>query len=65
MIGCYAYGTSTELKIDTSEIEQARWFSIEEINQILNKQHPEQISIPTERTIAHQLIKQWNNQSKL
>lgn len=65
MIGCYAYGCSTDLKIDENEIEHARWFSAGEINQILNNNHPEGIFIPTERTIAHQLIKQWNTQSKL
>lgn len=66
MIGCYAYASSTDIKVDTTEIEEARWFSKNEINLIIKNEHPDRVTIPTERTIAHQLIKNWNsNISKL
>lgn len=60
MIGCFAYATSNEIKIDDTEIEEARWFSLEEIDLILKNQHPDKIVIPTERTIANQLISYYN-----
>ena len=59
-IGCIAFGRSTDLNVDKTEIEEARWFSQNEINLILQNQHPENITIPSERTIAHQLLNYWN-----
>ena len=66
MIGCVAYATTDKIKVDESEIEEARWFSLDEIASILKNEHPENITIPPERAIAHQLIKYFsNNSSKL
>jgi len=66
MIGCLAYATSTEIKIDNQEIEEARWFSLDEVDLIVKGQHPDKITIPSERTIANQLITYWiKNKSKL
>ena len=58
---CIAYATSTEIKVDTAEIEEARWFSLDEVDLICKNQHPDKITIPTDRTIANQLINYWNN----
>jgi NAD+ diphosphatase len=66
MIGCLAYATSTEINIDNQEIEEARWFSLDEVDLIVKGQHPDKITIPSERTIANQLISYWiKNRSKL
>jgi NAD+ diphosphatase len=66
MIGCLAYATSTEITVDTHEIEEAKWFSLDEIDQIVKNQHPDKITIPTERTIANQLINYFiKNKPKL
>lgn len=66
MIGCLAYATSTEINIDNQEIEEARWFSLDEVDLIVKGQHPDKITIPSERTIANQLITYWiKNKSKL
>lgn len=66
MMGCIAYATSDEIKVDTNEIEDAQWFSLDEIDLILKNAHPDKITVPNERTIAHQLIKFYNkNKSKL
>ena len=63
---CFAYATSDEITIDPTEIEEARWFSLDEIDLICKNKHPDKITIPTERTIANQLINYWNsNKSKL
>lgn len=60
MIGCFAYATSEELNIDQNEIQEARWFSLDELEAILENKHPESVTIPSERTIAHQLIKHFS-----
>jgi NAD+ diphosphatase len=66
MIGCLAYATSDHITIDNYEIEDARWFSFNEIEQILNNEHPEGITIPNDRTIANQLVTfLTRNKSKL
>ncbi len=66
MMGCLAYATSCDIKVDTAEIEDAKWFGLDEIELILQNAHPDKICIPNERTIAHQLIKFYSrNKSKL
>lgn len=58
MIGCQADAISTEITVDKEEIVDARWFSRQQITEILNKQgHP--MSIPPQQTIANRLIRQW------
>ncbi|XP_013919079.1 PREDICTED: peroxisomal NADH pyrophosphatase NUDT12 [Thamnophis sirtalis] len=58
MIGCIAAAVSTEIKVDNIEIEDARWFSREQIIEILNKKN-QNIFVPPYQAIAHQLIKHW------
>ncbi len=66
MIGCFAYASSDQIKIDNMEIEEARWFSLDEIDLIIKNKHPDNIFIPSERTIANQLINYYNrHNSKL
>lgn len=66
MLGCLAYATSTDIKVDTNEIEDARWFDLNEIELILKNEHPDKITVPNERTIAHQLISyHCRNKAKL
>jgi len=69
MIGFLAYvavgSNQMELNVDKTEIEEAKWFSLDEIKLILTNEHPDGITIPSERSIAHQLIKHWSNNSDL
>ncbi|XP_059825463.1 peroxisomal NADH pyrophosphatase NUDT12 isoform X2 [Hypanus sabinus] len=58
MIGCLANALSTEIIVDKAEIVDARWFSRQQIIEIMTKQD-HSISIPPQQTIANQLIKQW------
>ena len=58
---CFAYAASTEITIDSNEIEEARWFSLDEIDLICKNKHPDKITIPSERAIANQLINYYNN----
>ncbi|XP_044302539.1 NAD-capped RNA hydrolase NUDT12 isoform X2 [Varanus komodoensis] len=59
MIGCIAAAVSTEIKVDNIEIEDARWFSREQVVDILNKRNQSAFAGPPQQTIAHQLMKHW------
>ncbi|XP_042307484.1 NAD-capped RNA hydrolase NUDT12 isoform X2 [Sceloporus undulatus] len=59
MIGCIAAAMSTEIKVDNIELEDARWFSREQVIESLNKRTQSAFVIPPQQAIAHQLIKHW------
>jgi NAD+ diphosphatase len=56
MIGCLAEALSTEITIDAAELADARWFSREEIRQILIGDHPKGISAPPRMAIANHIM---------
>jgi NAD+ diphosphatase len=60
MLGCIAYAKTEEVKVDGNELEEARWFSKEEVELICKGEHPNGYFIPTERAIANRLIHHWN-----
>lgn len=59
MIGCLAVAVSTEIKVDKNEIEDARWFTREQIVEVLIKGNQRSFFVPPRQAIAHQLIKHW------
>jgi len=59
MIGCHAQATSTEITVDREELEDARWFTRDEVVQMFRGEHPEQITIPPPIAIAHHIIRAW------
>jgi NAD+ diphosphatase len=59
MIGCVARATTTEIVVDKSELEDARWFSRDEATAMLNKTHPEGMTGPHPVAIAHHLLANW------
>ena len=59
MIGCLAQATSTELRIDTTELEDARWFSREECHAMLESRHPDRLHSPPPMAIAHTILRAW------
>jgi len=56
MIGCIAEALSTEIKVDEKELEQARWFSTDEIKLMLRRKHPENLYASNPYAIAHAVI---------
>jgi NAD+ diphosphatase len=58
MIGCLATVEDGDIVVDTSELESARWFSRNELTQMLAGKHPD-CWCPPPFAIAHQLIKSW------
>ena len=59
MIGCYAEATSTEIRIDEQEIADCRWFSREEVGDILAGRPGDRFFAPPVGAIAYQLIRDW------
>jgi NAD+ diphosphatase len=59
MIGCHARATSSAITVDREELEDARWFTREEVVLMFRGEHPEGISIPPPIAIAHHIIRHW------
>ncbi|KAL4660886.1 peroxisomal NADH pyrophosphatase NUDT12 [Arapaima gigas] len=59
MIGCLAVAISTKIKVDENEIEEARWFTQQQVIDTLLKGNHQMFTIPPRQTIAHQLLKHW------
>ena len=58
MLGCAGVATSTDITIDPTEIEDARWVTREDVAQIFAGQHPE--ILPARKgAIAHFLLENW------
>ena len=59
MIGCTAKAQSSELTIDTAELEDARWFSREEIVEALEGGPNAAFQPPPRAAIARTLLERW------
>ncbi|EKS70444.1 MULTISPECIES: NAD(+) diphosphatase [Caballeronia] len=57
MIGCFARAVTTDITIDRNELEDARWFTREEIRAMLDGTHEQGLSAPKPFAIAHHLLK--------
>ncbi|XP_061586293.1 peroxisomal NADH pyrophosphatase NUDT12 [Cololabis saira] len=58
MIGCLAAAVSTAIRVDESELEDARWFPRQQVIDSFRGTDPTFV-FPPRQTIAHQLIKHW------
>jgi NAD+ diphosphatase len=59
MIGCHAQALSTEITIDRSELEDARWFDRDEAALMLLRRHPQRRGTPPPVAIAYHIIRTW------
>ncbi len=59
MIGCHAEALSHDIVVDRTELEDARWFSKDEIVTMLLRSHPEGLTTPPPVAIAHHIIRAW------
>ena len=57
MIGCHAEATSTEIIVDRTELEDARWFSRDELALMLARRHQDGFATPPPIAIAHHIIR--------
>lgn len=59
MIGCIAEVAAKELKLDPSELADARWFKRSELPAVLDGSHAGKALGPPPFAVAHHLIKAW------
>ena len=59
MIGCHAQALTTELKVDRSELEDARWFDRDEVAAMMQRRHPDGLTATHPFAIAHHIIRAW------
>jgi NAD+ diphosphatase len=59
MLGCYAQARSREIVIDRAELDDARWFTREDVALMLAGQHPEGLTAPLPHAIAHHIVRAW------
>jgi NAD+ diphosphatase len=59
MIGCHAEALTTELKVDRSELEDARWFDRDEVAAMMLRRHPDGLTATHPVAIAHHIIRAW------
>ncbi|KAJ7987615.1 hypothetical protein DPEC_G00328310 [Dallia pectoralis] len=75
MVACHATvnADNTQIRVDTGELEDARWFSLEEVQELLkvkspprnNKGEPPLLWVPPSYAIANRLIQEWANRQQL
>ena len=59
MIGCHAYADSAELRIDTAELDDARWFTRDDIAAALAESADAPFLPPPKAAIARTLLEHW------
>ncbi len=59
MIGCIARATTSEITVDRTELEDARWFTRDEAVAMLARNHAEGLTGPHPVAIAHHLLANW------
>ena len=59
MIGCHSYATSAELTIDTNELDEADWFTREEVAAAMAGDDSARFIAPPPQAVAHHLLKWW------
>lgn len=60
MIGCHGFAKSRELTIDTTELEDARWFTRDEVQEAMTKgKDSASFLAPPSQAIANHLLQYW------
>jgi NAD+ diphosphatase len=64
MMGFLAEGLTEEIAVDPEELAEARWFSRDEIREMVARaangpDDPTQVSLPAPMAIAHQICRRW------
>ena len=59
MIGCFAQAAGRSIKVDKVELEDARWFTRDEVVAMLERRHTAGLAAPVPIAIAHHLLKRW------
>jgi NAD+ diphosphatase len=57
MVGCWGEALTEELRLDPVEILDARWFTREDVDAMLRREHPDGLFVPPPLSISHTLIR--------
>jgi NAD+ diphosphatase len=57
MIGCLAEALSDDIRIDPTELADARWFTKDEVGQVLDGTHPGGVTSPPRMAIANHIMR--------
>lgn len=58
MIGCMAEATSEQIRVDESELEEAQWFTRDDVARSLRRPS-DVLAVPPRMAIAHALLRVW------
>jgi NAD+ diphosphatase len=56
MLGCLGWAETTDITIDSGELAEARWFSRNDAMLMLERKHPDGLTVPGRHAIANALI---------
>jgi NAD+ diphosphatase len=59
MIGCYGAAESLDITRDTQELEDCRWFSRQDVADMIEGNRADGISVPVSGAVAYRLIRDW------
>uniref|UniRef100_W5KYZ1 NAD-capped RNA hydrolase NUDT12 n=1 Tax=Astyanax mexicanus TaxID=7994 RepID=W5KYZ1_ASTMX len=59
MIGCLSVAVSTDINVDKNEIEEARWFTRQQVLDAIARSNQAVFTMPPRQAIAHYLVKHW------
>lgn len=59
MIGCYGEALNDDIRFDSRELEDCRWFGRDEVRAILSGDKSAGVFVPPSTAIAHDLIRAW------
>jgi NAD+ diphosphatase len=59
MIGCHAEALTRDIVVDHAELEDARWFTKDEVVTMLMRKHSIGLTTPPPVAIAHHIIRAW------
>jgi NAD+ diphosphatase len=59
MIGCLAEARTREIVVDGQELEDARWFTRDEVEAMFARRHPQGVTAPHAMAIAHHILRYW------
>ena len=58
MIGCVAHAVSEDIVVDDAELEEAQWFTRDDVAAALRRP-TDKLALPPRLAIAHQLLRAW------
>lgn len=59
MIGMHGIALDEEITVYKHELDDARWFTRDEIRQMFDNRHPEGLNLPPAVAIAHHLLRHF------